>query len=251
MLFLLVVNRLCYSPSLFLFVWSKICSLAFPAFHSFLPALFSFWAPPLPLFFSPCLIPLVGMRQSWCAVRECSLNYSALAFWSSASFPWPTCFVCLLLFDGAWRDDPLFIPLEGHDGPFMTTHPHPSPPLIVPNIQLPATHIITHQIISPNLLSFGWVSGYIWPFWEELIELKQIVQFIFSVSWTNSSISLMCFIGTHWSFIQWISRNNLGLMRSAWWHWSVLLIWFLLNKFEKENYDRDTFSKDFCLVLKS
>lgn len=52
MLFLLVINRLCSSPSFFLFVQSKICSLAFSAFHSFLPALFSFRAPPLPLFFS-------------------------------------------------------------------------------------------------------------------------------------------------------------------------------------------------------
>lgn len=112
--------------------------------HSFLYALFILYSTP-PSVFLLFLDPLCGMRQSWHAVREQSLNYLALAFWSSASFPWPSCFVCLLLFDGAWRDCSLFIPLEGHDGPLLTSHPLKDLTLhlIVPNIQLPAICIST------------------------------------------------------------------------------------------------------------
>lgn len=125
------------SSSLFSLYCSKIL-------HSFLPALFIPNSTP-PSVFLLFLVPLVGMRQSWHAVREHSLNYLALAFWSSASFPWPACFVCLLLFDGAWRVYSLFIPLEGHDGPLTTTHPLKDLTLrlIAPNVQLPAIRIST------------------------------------------------------------------------------------------------------------
>lgn len=112
--------------------------------------------------------PLVGMRQSWHAVREHSLNYLALAFWSSASFPWPACFVCLLLFDGAWRIYSLFIPLEGHDGPLTTTHrlKDLTLRLIAPNVQLPAIRISTKS----STQIYGGLAGVeatFDRFWEE------------------------------------------------------------------------------------
>ncbi len=251
MLFLLVVNRLCSSPSFFLFVQSKICSLAFSAFHSFLPALFSFRAPPLPLFFSRLSSPWSEWGNRGVQWGNAVWIIQSWHFGAQLVFPGqPVLCVCII-----WWCLTRWSIIHSFGRARWAVHDNSptqrsSPPLIVPNIQLPATHIITHQIINPNLLSLDEVQSTFDHFWEELIQLKLIMQLIFRDGWTNCPISWMYFIGTN-------SRINLGFMRSVWWHRSVVFLWFLLNQFEKGNtiymnvhWCKYIFSRYFYLVLK-